>query len=67
MTFKKAGSAQALSSTEALDLEASGDGVLADIEAILGSNLSGRKARASLGGSQYGILCLLGEFLWSAC
>ena len=67
VTFQKVGSAQALSSTDALGLEASGDGVLADIEAIFGSNLSGGKARASSGGSQDVILCSLGEFLWSAC
>ena len=59
--------AQALSSTEALGLEASGDGVLADIEAVFSSNLSGRKARASSDGLQDGILRSLGEFLQSAC
>ena len=64
MTFKKA---QALSSTEALGLEASGDGVLADIEAVFSSNLSGGKARTWSGGSQDGILRSLGEFLQSAC
>ena len=67
VTFDKAESAQALSSTEALGLEASGDGVLADIEAIFGSNLSGRKARASSVVSQDGILRSLGEFIRSAC
>ena len=67
VTFDKAGSAQALSSTEAHGLEASGDGVLADIEAIFGSNLLGGKARASSALSQDGILRSLGEFLWSAC
>ena len=67
VTFEKAGSAQVLSSTEALGLEASGDGVFADIKAVFGSNLSGGKARASSGGLQDGILCWLGEFLWSAC
>ena len=67
VTFEKAGLAQALSSTEALGLGASGDGVLADIEAVFSSNLSGGKARTWSGGSQDGILCLLGEILWSAC
>ena len=67
VTFEKAGSAQALSSTEAHGLEASGDGVLADTEAVFGNNLSGGKARAWSGGLQNGILCSLGEFLWSAC
>ena len=67
VTFDKAGSAQALSSTEALGLEASGDGVLADIEPIFGSNLLGGKARASLVVSQDGILRSLGEFLRLAC
>ena len=64
VTFEKARSAQALSSTEALGLEASEDGVLADIEAIFGNN---RKARALSGRSQESILRPLGEFLWSAC
>ena len=64
MTFEKA---QALSSMEALGLEASGDGVLADIKAIFSSNLSGKKARTWSGGSQDGILRSLGEFLQSAC
>ena len=63
VTFEKA---QALSSTEALGLEASGDGVLADIEAVFSSNLSGRKATASSDGSQDGILRSPGEFLQSA-
>ena len=67
VTFDKAESAQALSSTEALGPESSGDGVLADIEAIFGSNLSGGKARASSVVSQDGILRSLGEFLQSAC
>ena len=67
VTFEKVGSAQALSSTEALGLEASGDGVLADIEAVFDSNLSGGKARASTVVSQDGILLSLGEFLRSAC
>ena len=67
VAFDKAGSAQALSSTEALGLEALGDGVLADIEAIFGSNLSGGKARASSVVSQDGILRSLGEFIQSAC
>ena len=67
MTFEKAGLPQALSSTEALGLGASGDGVLADIEAVFSSNLSGGKARTWSDGSQDGILCLLGEILWSAC
>ena len=49
VTFEKAGLAQALSSTEALSLGASGDGVLADIEAVFQPQFVRRKGQSFIG------------------